>query len=131
MPFDWMRSDGKIILVEKAVRTIPYGFLGVLFSVYLSQLGFGVLTIGIVLTLTTASSTAYTLIATILGDRLGRRRILMFFSLTSTSPSLSGYLMQTVWLGTPFLIAGALKTIYDIAIYRTFRKTKVLDEGSK
>lgn len=92
-----MRSDGKIILVEKAVRTIPYGFLGVLFSVYLSQLGFDVLTIGIVLTLTTASSTIYTLIATILGDRLGRRRTLIFFSLTDALAGALLFVSSSWW----------------------------------
>lgn len=77
-----MIRDGKIILLEKAVRTVPYGFLGVLFAVYLSQLDFSALTIGIVLALTTASSTVYTLVATLIGDRLGRRRTLIFFALT-------------------------------------------------
>jgi MFS family permease len=87
-----MLRDGKIILVEKAVRRIPYGFLGVLFAVYLSQLGFDALAIGIVLTLTTASSTVYTLIATLLGDRMGRRRTLIFFALTDI---LAGALLFT------------------------------------
>jgi MFS family permease len=82
MPLDWLNSDGKIILVEKAVRTIPYGFLGVLFSVYLSQLGFGPFQIGVVLALTIGSSAIYTFIASIFADRLGRRRTLIFFALT-------------------------------------------------
>ena len=56
MPFDWLAKDGKIILIEKAVRTVPYGFLGVLFSVYLSQLKVGAFLIGVILALTVASS---------------------------------------------------------------------------
>jgi MFS family permease len=85
-----MMNDGKIILVEKAVRTIPYGFLGVLFLVYLKQLGFGFFAIGIVLTLTTASSAVYTLVATVFSDRLGRRRTLVFFALTD---ALAGFML--------------------------------------
>ena len=78
-----MTSDGKLILVEKTVRTIPYGFLGVLFPIYLSsQLGFGSVEIGVVLALTVASSAAYTLIASVFADRLGRVRTLVFFALT-------------------------------------------------
>jgi MFS family permease len=77
-----MNEDGKVILIEKAVRTIPYGFLGVLFSVYLSQLGLGPFLIGLVLALTVASSAAYTLVASIFADRLGRKRTLIFFALT-------------------------------------------------
>jgi MFS family permease len=82
LPLDWMAQDGKVILVEKAVRTVPYGFLGVLFSVYLSQLGFGAFSIGVVLALTVASSAIYTLVASVFADRLGRKRTLLFFALT-------------------------------------------------
>jgi MFS family permease len=79
---DWLSRDGRIVLVEKTVRTIPYGFLGVLFPVYLSQLGFNAVQIGIVLTLTVGTSAFYTFIASLVADRLGRRRSLGFFALT-------------------------------------------------
>ena len=67
-----MSEDGKVVLIEKAVRTVPYGFLGVLFSVYLSQLGLNAFLIGVVLALTVASSAIYTLVASVFADRLGR-----------------------------------------------------------
>jgi MFS family permease len=79
---DWLSRDGRIVLAEKTVRTIPYGFLAVLFPVYLSQLGFNAVEIGIVLTLTVATSAFYTFIASLVADRLGRRRSLSFFALT-------------------------------------------------
>jgi MFS family permease len=79
---DWLSRDGRIVLVEKTVRTIPYGFLGVLFPVYLSQLGFNAVQIGIVLTLTVGTSAFYTFIASLVADRFGRRRSLGFFALT-------------------------------------------------
>ncbi len=81
MWLSWLGRDGKIILVEKAVRTIPYGFLGVLYAVYLKQLGFDLFLIGVVLTLTTASSALYTLVASFVADSLGRKRTLIFFAL--------------------------------------------------
>ena len=81
MWLDWLGRDGKIILVEKAVRTVPYGFLGVLYAVYLKQLGFDLFLIGVVLTVTTASSALYTLVASFVADSLGRKRTLIFFAL--------------------------------------------------
>jgi MFS family permease len=78
---NWIDLDGKIIFVEKAVRTIPYGFLGVLFAVYLSQLGFSSLLIGVVLTATVFSSALYTFCVSFVADRIGRRRTLVFFAL--------------------------------------------------
>jgi MFS family permease len=79
---EWISNDGKLILIEKTVRTVPYGFLGVAFSVYLSQLGFGPFLIGVVLSLTILSSALYTFTISFIADRIGRRRTLVFFALT-------------------------------------------------
>jgi predicted MFS family arabinose efflux permease len=43
-------------------------------------------------------------------------------------PALGGYLMQTVSLSAPFVAAGALKIVYDVAILGAFRRIK--PEGS-
>ncbi len=79
---NWIDRDGKLILLEKSVRTVPYGFLGVIYGVYLAQLGFSAFAIGIVLTLTVLSSAFYTFIISFVADRIGRRRTLVFFALT-------------------------------------------------
>lgn len=76
-----MDLDGRLVLIEKSVRTIPYGFLGVLFGVYLDRLGFNPFFIGIVLTATVFSSALYTFGVSFLADRVGRRRTLVFFAL--------------------------------------------------
>ncbi len=92
----WMDLDGKLVLVEKSVRTIPYGFLGVLFAVYMAQLGFDALIIGIVLTATVFSSALYTFSVSFVADRFGRRRTLVFFALMD---SVAGSLLflSTAW----------------------------------
>ena len=97
MLFDWMTKDGKIILIEKAVRTVPYGFLGVLFSVYLSQLQLGPFLIGVVLALTVASSAIYTLVASVFADRQGRKRTLIFFALTDALAGALLYSSNSLW----------------------------------
>src|SRR2546428_4260981 len=79
---DWINRDGKLIFLEKTIRTVPYGFLGVIFGVYLSQLGFTPVAIGIVLTATVLSSGLYTFVISFLADRIGRRKTLVFFALT-------------------------------------------------
>lgn len=79
---DWISRDGKLLFLEKMVRTVPYGFLSVVFSLYLQYLGFSFVQIGIVLTLTILSSALYTFILSIVADRVGRRKILVFCALT-------------------------------------------------
>src|SRR5947209_16532323 len=98
LPFDWMTQDGKLVLIEKAVRTVPYGFLGVLFSVYLSkELGLGAFLIGVVLALTVASSAIYTLVASIFADRFGRKRTLIFFALTDALAGAILFSSDSLW----------------------------------
>jgi MFS family permease len=79
---DWISRDGKLLLLEKTVRTLPYGFLSVAYSLYLQYLGFSIFQIGIVLTLTILSSSLYTFVISFVADRLGRRRTLVLFALT-------------------------------------------------
>jgi predicted MFS family arabinose efflux permease len=46
----------------------------------------------------------------------------------SVSPSLAGYAIAAVWIGSPLVAAGALKLAYDLLIYRSFRKIKPPEE---
>ena len=94
---DWIDRDGKTVFLEKTVRTVPYGFLGVLFGVYLAQLGFSAFSIGIVLTFTVLSSAFYTFIVSFIADRIGRRRTLIFFALTDFAAGSALFLSNAWW----------------------------------
>lgn len=94
---DWITRDGKLIFLEKTVRTVPYGFLGVVFAVYLNELGFSTVAIGVVLTLTVLSSALYTFIISFLADRIGRRRTLVFFALTDAVAGTLLFLSPSWW----------------------------------
>src|SRR5439155_1696426 len=43
---------------------------------------------------------------------------------SSISPSLAGYALANLWLGTPLVAAGSFKLAYDLLIYRNFRKVR-------
>src|SRR2546427_8973377 len=47
---------------------------------------------------------------------------------SSISPSLAGYALANLWLGTPLVAAGSLKLAYDLLIYRNFRKVRPPEE---
>ncbi len=108
MLLDWLAQDGKIVFVEKIVRTIPYGFLAVLFPVYLSQLGFDAFQIGIVLTLTVGTSALYTFIASFVADSIGRRRSLAFFALTDAVAGALLFVSASWWAPVAAGIVGNL-----------------------
>lgn len=44
------------------------------------------------------------------------------------SPSLTGFIIQSLWLSSPFVIGGLLKIAYDLGIYFNFRKIKPPEE---
>ncbi len=47
----------------------------------------------------------------------------------SISPSLSGYAIANLWLGSPFIFAGTLKLLYDVMLYRSFHRARPPQES--
>jgi len=46
----------------------------------------------------------------------------------AVTPALTGVIMQAVALGTPFVLGGGLKIVYDLLLYRTFKDVKLRSE---
>ncbi len=76
----WMNRDGKILLLSRVARGTGYGFLSVVLVIYLKLLGFNEVSIGIILTATLASSAVFTILASILERKFGRKRLLVLFA---------------------------------------------------
>jgi MFS family permease len=49
----------------------------------------------------------------------------------AVSPSITGIIIQSLWLSAPFVIGGLLKIAYDLGLYMNFRKIKPPEEASK
>lgn len=47
---------------------------------------------------------------------------------TSFSPALSGWAVSMAVLGLPFILAGGLKIVYDLAIFATFRRVRLPED---
>jgi hypothetical protein len=47
---------------------------------------------------------------------------------SSLSPSIAGYALANLWIGTPLVAAGTLKLLYDALIYAGFRKVRPPEE---
>jgi len=47
---------------------------------------------------------------------------------SSMAPAITGLLLQSSLLGVPFFLAGGLKIVYDLALYRSFRAIKPPEE---
>jgi MFS family permease len=106
--FDWLTSDGKLLLAAKIVRTFAYGFLSVILAIYLKLIGFDDLLIGLILTTTLVNSVIFTLIASFYADILGRRK---FLSIYAALMSVSGLIFAISENYIVLVIAAFIGTI--------------------
>ena len=80
---DWVNRDGKILLLIRPLQSFAASFVSIFFAVYLSLLGLPLWQVGLTLTGGLLSSMLFNLGAGFLADRLGRRRLLMFFGVVT------------------------------------------------
>jgi len=85
---DWVNRNGKILLVVRPIQAFAGSFVSLFFAIYLNSLGLPLWQTGLVLSGGLATSTLFNLVAGYLADRMGRRRLLMFFGLMSTAAGL-------------------------------------------
>ena len=61
--FGDLQRDAKILMISRGVRAFAFSYLGVIFTIYLSQLGYSTITVGFVVT------TAYTSAAVLTAEK--------------------------------------------------------------
>jgi MFS family permease len=78
MTSPWDSSpDVRLLFVTRAVRLFAYGFLSVVLVLYLAEVGLSDWQIGLLLTMTLAGDTVFSLAITTTADRVGRKRMLI------------------------------------------------------
>jgi MFS family permease len=80
----WINRDGKILIAARMIRSSTSGFFGVALAIYFSQLGYSDFLIGFALTASLISSAIFTMLASLLERRYGRKRVLILLALLST-----------------------------------------------
>lgn len=77
----WLSDDGRLILAARIIRTFGYGFLSVVLSIYLTLIGFNGIQVGLILSTSLINSILFNVIASYYADKLGRRNLLIIYSL--------------------------------------------------
>jgi MFS family permease len=78
--FKHANRDVLVIMASRGVRAFAFSYLSVVFAIYLNQIGYSTVTIGLVVSTAYASSAILTALWGYLSDRYGRRRILMLLA---------------------------------------------------
>jgi MFS family permease len=74
------QRDIWILMASRGVRSFAFSCLNVVFAIYLSQLGYSTVTIGVVISTAYVSSAVLTVLWGYLSDRYGRKKILMLLA---------------------------------------------------
>jgi MFS family permease len=78
--FGDLQRDAIILMTSRGVRAFAFSYLGVIFTIYLSQLGYSTMTVGLVVTTAYTSSAVLTALWGYWSDRYGRKNILMLLA---------------------------------------------------
>ena len=101
LPLRWLTRDAWMFMLARGTRTFGRGAVGVLLAIYLDRIGFSVVQITLFISLGAAGSAFFAFVVALVGDTLGRRRLLVLFSLATAAAGLALVLTdQFLILGT-------------------------------
>jgi MFS family permease len=103
-----MGRNARLVFIAKTTRTFCYGFLGVLFPVYLTGLGFGAAELGVALTLTLLASAAMTFAIRRPAERFGPKAALFAQALLIVASALLFLLTRQPWIVVAAAMIGNL-----------------------
>ena len=75
-----LQRDVLVLMASRGVRAFAFSYLSVVFAIYLNQLGFSTVTVGLVFSTGYATSALLTAVWGFLADRYGRKNILILLA---------------------------------------------------
>jgi MFS family permease len=88
-------TDRAVLYSTTFIRSLATGMIGVLVGIYLARLQFSPSEIGVAVSVGLAGAALAALVVTVAGDRLGRRRSLVFLSLLGAAGGVAAALAST------------------------------------
>lgn len=85
----WITRDAALIIAARALHTFSQGLLAVMLGVYLAeQIGIAVFLVGLFFGLGFASTAAFSFLSTFVSERVGRRKLMVAYSLITLAGSM-------------------------------------------
>jgi MFS family permease len=101
-----LQRDVLVLMASRGVRAFAFSYLGVIFAIYLNQLGYSTVTIGLVISTASASGAVLTALWGFLSDRYGRKKILMLLAaLTILSNTIYIFFSQLLFIFLAVIVA--------------------------
>jgi MFS family permease len=100
-----------LIIAARGIRTFAQSSVGVIMALYLNELGFSILQIGVFLSVGVAGVAFFAFIVGLVAGRVERRRLLVTFSLLSTAAGIGLFFIDDFVILVAIAFAGALSTV--------------------
>ena len=104
----WLSRDARLLILASSVRAFGQGFLSVSLAVYLHGIGLSLVEIGAYFTVGSAGVAFFALVMAFVSERLGRKRLLVGLTLSSSLAFVALILTNNVVLLAVFAFIGAL-----------------------
>ncbi len=79
-PLGWVTRDAWLIVTARFLRTFAQALIAVFFGIYLIELGYSLVQMGLLITIGSIGSTLFATLIVFIGDTIGKRRLLIGFS---------------------------------------------------
>ena len=89
LPLRWVNRDGKLIILSRGICTFARSSIAILLALYLAKLGFSLVQIGAFLSAGVAGSAFFAFLVSLIAEKVGRRRLLITFTLMSAAAGLA------------------------------------------
>ncbi|MBI2965555.1 MAG: MFS transporter [Chloroflexi bacterium] len=107
----WLGRDSFILIAGRGMRAAAMGILSVLIAIYLDLLGLTTAQIGLVLTLSLVGGVVLSVPATIIGDMVGRKRLVVALSLITSFAGIALAITDNLaWLAAGSFLGGYAAT---------------------
>ena len=72
----WLNRDATLIILARGIRTFAQSFVAVLLALYLTELGFSLVQVGVFLSVGVAGIAFFAFLVSLAAGRVGRRHLL-------------------------------------------------------
>ena len=104
----WITRDGWLLLTPRIIQSFARSALVVLLAIYLEKQGLSTAKIGIFFTAGLAGGTFFAFILALKGDRLGRRRVMVYLTLAASLPGFALFATDDFLMLCTFAFLGSL-----------------------
>ena len=106
----WVSRDARLIISARGIRTFAQSFVAVLLALYLTELGFSLVQIGALLSVGVAGVAFLAFVVGLISARVGRRPLLVTFSLVSAAAGLALFFIDQFVALLIVVFVGSLST---------------------